>query len=156
MCVFIGDPRANFGETRVKFGKSATLYRVRDPRVFRDASGEVRGFLTFFTGFCRFCSFFRTFLPEFPCSRVRLLPIVIVFGRLLSCDSPVEGSVHCSFWSFLTQFRPEISLLKAPFIGPSGPPAGIHERSERDLTRVAQRFDTCCTLLEFASVASEL
>ena len=84
------------------------------------------------------------------------MAILVTFGQHLSCDSPVEGSVHCSFWSFLTQFRPEISLLKAPFIGPSSPPAGIRERSERDLTRVAQRFDTCCTLLEFASVASDL
>ena len=79
-----------------------------------------------------------------------------VFGQLLSCDSPVEGSIHCPFLSFLSQFRPEIPLFKAPSVGPSGPPAGIRERSERDLTRVAQRFDTCCALQEFASVASEL
>ena len=84
------------------------------------------------------------------------MAIPIIFGQLLSCDSPVEGSDYSPFWSFLTQFRHGISMLKAPFIGPSGPPAGIHERSERDLTRVAQCFDTCCTLLEFASVASEL
>ena len=84
------------------------------------------------------------------------MAIFVIFGQLLSCDSPVEGSVHCPFLSFLSQFRHEIPLFKAPSVGPSGPPAGIRERSERDLTRVAQRFDTCCTLLEFASVASEL
>ena len=84
------------------------------------------------------------------------MAIFVIFGQLLSCDSPVEGSVHCPFLSYLSQFRPEIPLFKAPSVGPSGPPAGIRERSERDLTRVAQRFDTCCTLQEFASVASEL
>ena len=84
------------------------------------------------------------------------MAIFVTFGQLLSCDSPVEGSVRCPFLSFLTQFRPEISLLKAASVGPLGPPAGIRERSERDLTRVAQYFDTCCTLLEFTSVASEL
>ena len=84
------------------------------------------------------------------------MAILVIFGQLSSRDSPVEGSINCPFWSFLSQFRHEIPLLKAPFVGPSGPPAGIRERSERDLTRVAQRFDTCCTLQEFASVASEL
>ena len=68
----------------------------------------------------------------------------------------LKGPSIAHFLSFFSQFRREIPLLKAPFIGPSGPPAGIRERSERDLTRVAQRFDTRCTLLEFASVASEL
>ena len=91
---------------------------------------------------------FGTFHQEFPCCRVRSLAILVIFGQLLSCDSPVEGSVHCPFLSFLSQFCPGIPLLKAPSVGPSGPPAGIRERSERDLTRVAQRFDTCCTLLE--------
>ena len=91
------------------------------------------------------------------------MAIFVTFGQLLSCDSPVEGSVHCPFLSFLSQFRHEIPLLKAPSVGPLGPPAGIRERSERDLTRVAQRFDTRCTLVhiavptvELASVASEL
>ena len=68
----------------------------------------------------------------------------------------LKGPFIAHFCHFLSQFRPEIPLFKAPSVGPSGPPAGIRERSERDLTRVAQRFDTCCTLLEFASVASEL
>ena len=94
----------------------------------------LRGVPGLFTRFRRFSSFFGTFHQEFPCCRVRSLSTFVIFGQLLSCDSPVEGSVHCSFWSFLTQFRPEISLLKAPSIGPSGPPAGIRERSERDLT----------------------
>ena len=75
----------------------------------------------------------------------------------------LKGPSIAHFCHFLSQFRPEIPLFKAPSVGPSGPPAGIRERSERDLTRVAQRFDTRCILVhlavptvELASVASEL
>ena len=109
-----------------------------------------------FTRFRRFSSFLGTFQQEFPCCRVRSLAIFVIFGQLFTRNSPVAGPVRLPFLSFLSQFRHEIPLFKAPSVGPSGPPAGIRERSERDLTRVAQCFDTCCTLLEFASVASEL
>ena len=91
---------------------------------------------------------FRGFLPVFADFRH--------FLALFTRNSPVAGSVRWPFLSFLGNFCHVILLFKAPSVGPSGPPAGIRERSERDLTRVAQRFDTCCTLLEFASVASEL
>ena len=85
------------------------------------------------------------------------------FSALFTGNSPVAGSVRWPFLSFFGNFCHVILLFKAPSVGPSGPPAGIRERSERDLTRVAHRFDTRCTLVhlavpmvEFASVASEL
>ena len=137
---------------RQSWGKVRRRTGVRRTPRFR----VVRGVPGLFTRFRRFSSFVGTFHREFPCCRVRSLAIFVIFGQLLSCDSPVEGSVRCPFLSYLSQFRHAIPLFKAPAVGPSGPPAGIRERSERDLTRVAQRFDTCCTMLEFASVASEL
>ena len=73
------------------------------------------------------------------------MAILVIFGQLLSRDSPVEGSVHCTFGPFFDRFRPEIPLFRASFIGPPGPPGGIRERSERALLQ-----------MEFASVASEL
>ncbi len=57
------------------------------------------------------------------------MAILVIFGELLSRDSPVEGSVNCAFCH-------GIPLFKASFIGPSGPPGGIRERSERALTLV--------------------
>ena len=98
---------------------------------------------------------FRSFLPVFADFHH--------FSALFTRNSPVAGSVRWPFLSFLTQFRPEIPLLQGPFVGPLGPPAGIRERSERDLTRVAQCFDTRCALVhltvltvDLVSVASEL
>ena len=114
---------------------------VRRAARFRVLQGVPR----LFTRFRRFSSFFCTFHQEFPCCRVRSLPAFVTFGQLLSCDSPVEGSVHCPFQPFFSPFRPGIPLFKASCIGPSGPPGGIRERSERALLQV-----------EFASVASEL
>ena len=99
-----------------------------------------RGFLHVFADFRHFSA-----LREFPCCRVRSLAIFVTFGQLLSCDSPVEGFVRCPFLTFLSQFRHEIPLLKAPFIGPLAPPDGIRERSERALTLVVH----LCTLRNF-------
>ena len=84
------------------------------------------------------------------------MAIFVTFEELFTGNSPVAGSIRWPFLSFLGNFSPGIPLLQGPFVGPSGPPAGIRERSERDLTRVAQRFDTCCTFLHLAVLTVEL
>ena len=47
--------------SHLRFSVFTAMPRVSDPRVFRDDSREVRGFLNIFTGFLRFLSFFCTF-----------------------------------------------------------------------------------------------
>ncbi len=72
----------------------------------------------------------------------------MVFGR----QKKEMGRREPYFW----KFRHEIPLLKVPFIGPSGPPGGIRERSERALTLVIHFVHLAVTTVELASVASEL
>ena len=152
--VFIGYPTVNLGAEKRKFGQSPTSHRVRDSRVFRDASGRVQGFLMVFDGFGRFSSFFCTFHQEFPCCRVRSLAVFVTFGQHLSCDSHVEGSVRWPFWSFLGNFCHVIPLLKGPSIA----------HFDNFFTGFVLKFP-CSRLrslalralpVEFASVASEL
>ena len=152
--VFIGNSRDSFHRTMLKYVQSATSHRVRDPRVFRDASWRSDIFWRFVHDFSVFV-IFRTFLMEFPCWRVRSLSIFVIFVPEFPCWRVRSLAIFVIF----CQFRHEIPLFKAPFIGYSvllvefasaaselwhllyicaarGPHDGIRERSERALTLV--------------------
>ena len=77
-----------------------------------------------------------TFLGALMCSEAfyPFSQIFVIFGHFSPGIPLLQGPFVARFLSLLGNFCHVLLLFKAPNVGPSGPPAGIRERSERDLT----------------------